>query len=1014
MNATKHCQAIFSNSPKHLLAKLAEDISSSNQQPFTKRWILVANTTTGHWVRKELVNASSDHIFMGSTIVSSTDAVVKHLFSSICQRDPSLPDYTTLPLLIHEALINKDLQEVHNFPQMFLSPTYSMAKQLSSTFKKFFTFSQLPSGEAHLYHKLFSYLEGLFSSYKELFPKILSGLRSQPQNQSLHIFGCSSLPKHLTNFFIDLGEFFPVHFYCFSPCKEYFGDALSDKAIDFLWRTLPEHKNTTAWEQYILADRQALLANLSHKSSISQNFFLDRDIDSLEMFLPIEGNSSLHQVQDAILHLQPLSPEELTESQQTLFVYHAHSHIREVQEVFLKIAVLLKQGVSPEEICIASSHIETYTVYLQAVFQPHIPLYFTQPPSHYGKLLKEKLLLLSSLLTQRNLQCLLQILIHPDLPHPIEPEKIPLIVRSLTKAWATLSSKNHNKKFHTLADLILDAYPFQEEFGKISLFDIWETTLPLIYHIQDFLNLYIDTDTLSYQQHFENIFSFLETAFSLSTEELSLITSLKHSLFPKFSSLSCPFSFFIDFCLDFLSRFLSSSPLYDKPGPFVGRLSELSLIPKHYTFILGANKNVSSLNPIEFSKATAHEELAFSSSEDEENFHFLQFLISTKKELHISYLSSPDSPALPSAFLKHIQDTLKLPSIAIPAKPYTPVAFFQPTQRHISQAYHYNLAKAFCAPKRPFPPLFGFSKESPKLPHHLSLAQLVWGITSPLDLFLKTHFHLNPRPPKLLGVHPKLSPTKHNISRFWEEICLEKESSPMHNLSPFLESVFSQYQKQTQLWFHNIQNSQDLPYTAVLSHALFQNLPSKSVLLPPVTLELEQHPLHIHGKIPGVFSHGLYLCAIDPNTIVKNSPKLPDTLHELKELLERYLSSALLQISGQLPYPSHIRKLYSFHAYEELPLPFSDPQDYLRNAIDVYHTMCSTPIPLLSAACWKLLNNPEKLQKEIQRTIEEDAQTPIFSLFWNFHHRDIPQELLNLDEHVRLKILSLQGQHGSF
>ncbi|EPP32258.1 exodeoxyribonuclease V, gamma subunit, partial [Chlamydia psittaci 84-8471/1] len=87
--------------------------------------------------------------------------------------------------------------------------------------------------------------------------------------------------------------FFPVYFYCFSPSREYFGDLLSDKSIDFLWRQLIDQPNRDAWQHYVLADRQALLANLSHKSQASQNFFLDKEIHYSEVFIPPQETTSL-------------------------------------------------------------------------------------------------------------------------------------------------------------------------------------------------------------------------------------------------------------------------------------------------------------------------------------------------------------------------------------------------------------------------------------------------------------------------------------------------------------------------------------------------------------------------------------------------------------------------------------------------------------------------------------------------------------------------------------------------
>ncbi|ROT60228.1 exodeoxyribonuclease V, gamma subunit [Chlamydia trachomatis] len=104
MNELSHSQATFSNYPEVLLAKLAQDLFSINQTPMTKRWILVPSSDTDHWLRRELVKASSNHIFMGTHIFASFDAFVKYLFTGTRLVDLSTPDHITLPLTIYNLL----------------------------------------------------------------------------------------------------------------------------------------------------------------------------------------------------------------------------------------------------------------------------------------------------------------------------------------------------------------------------------------------------------------------------------------------------------------------------------------------------------------------------------------------------------------------------------------------------------------------------------------------------------------------------------------------------------------------------------------------------------------------------------------------------------------------------------------------------------------------------------------------------------------------------------------------
>ncbi|QVE49538.1 exodeoxyribonuclease V subunit gamma [Chlamydia crocodili] len=1013
MNATKHSQAIFSNSPIHLLAKLAEDLFSTYQQPFTKRWILVANTEIGHWLRRELTNATSNHIFMGSTIFSSSDSLVKHLFAEVCHEKPLIPDYITLPLFIHELLnITHPSIDVRQ-SKLLSEPSYSSTKSLAAIFKKFYTFSQAPS-EKNRYHKdLFSQLDKHFIPINKVFSSVLDALGSEKQNRSLHIFGYSHLPKHFATFFTELSSFFPVYFYCFSPSREYFGDLLSDKSIDFLWRQFTDQSNRDAWEHYILADRQALLANLSHKSQASQNFFLDKEVHYSEAFVIPQETTSLSVLQSNLFHLRPNSPGDTLGKEQTVTIRKALNPSREVHEVFLKISSLLHKGVLPEEIFILSSQLETYKVYLKAVFQPHLPLYFTNNTSPYAEDLKEKFLLLSSILqTQGNLYRLLQLLIHPQLQNPIDINKTPYLLKKLSSEWEKLF-KGDGVHIQNLGNNILNEYPFVEEHGKVSQIEIWERILPLLYDLQKLMDIYSSNAVQTYDEHFTQIISSLESIFVLSSEELSLIASLKNSIFPTFSSSKCSLMFFTDFCLDFFDRFCGNSPIYDKPGPYVGSLGDLSFIPKGYTFILGANKNTQAIDLLDLTDSTTQEELVFSSSENEENFHFLQTLVTTKYELHVSYQSSTHNPVLPSAYVNYLQEALNLSITHLPSKAYAPSLFSKKNLVHASQEYHYKLAKAFCSIKEPLPSLFEIPKNTTNLPLHLSVSQIIKSVSSPLDFFLKSNYHVSLRAPATLEIREKLFPTKKQVMLFWENhLSNIPEYIPNNYQSAFSKDLFASYNELIEKWLEKVRlNPLTDPHSVIFSSSLFHDhLRDQDRVLPPVCVNLNGREIFLHGTFFGVFSNGIYSCSIDPKAkirkVIKKTKAIPDSSFEIQNYLKAYIAIAMLQQSNAITKHAIIRNIISKDHFEDLSLPFSNPEKYLNRVLQVYQMMKEHPIPLISSECWKCLDNPEKFHESIHTAIETDANDPALSLFWKFHNRDYQDQFI-VTEKQRLLILSL-------
>ncbi|EPP36233.1 exodeoxyribonuclease V subunit gamma [Chlamydia avium] len=1011
MNATKHSQAIFSNSLNHLLAKLAKDLFSTHQQPFTKRWILVANTETGHWLRRELIRATSNRTFMGSMIFSSSDSLVKHLFTEVCQEKTLTPDYITLPLFIHEALNNIFLTHPIDNQLFSTQPHYAFTKKLGNIFKKFYTFSQIPSRKNRYYKNIISQLISHFPSIQEVFSSIIKALQSmESPNYSLHIFGCSNLPQSVVSFFTKLNHFFPVYFYCFSPTQEYFGDLLSDKAIDFLWNRLNNYSNRHAWEQYVLSDRQALLANLSHKSKTIHNFLLDNEIDYCEEFIPPQETTTLGKVQSTIFHLRPSTPLNPEDQDSTLTISTAIHPSREVQEVFSKISLLIHQGVSPREIFILSSQLSTYEVYLKATFSPHLPIYFTHSESSHAKELKEKFLLLSSLLqTQGNLHCLLQILTHPRLQHAVDSQHIPYLWKKISEEW-NKTFKKRGKVVQKLGDTFLNDYLFFEESGKINPIELWEKLLPFLYDLQQFIDFYSEDFHRTYEEHVNTIFSFLEATFLLSSHELSYITSLKNAL-SSFSHLKCTLVFFCDFCLDFLSYCCSGSPLYNQPGPYVGSLEDLSLLPKGHTFILGANKS-SSIDFLDLvDSIPGQEELIFSSSEDEENLHFLQILISTKYALHISYLSSPNMPSLPSAYVGYLQDTLCLPIHHLPSKAYFPSLFKEKKLLHTSQEHYYKLAQSFSSIKTPLASLFPSSPVSQKLPEHLDIAEIVQALISPLDFFLKSNYQISLRPPHVLKTHDKLFPTKSDIFAIWENYLTSTDNQLTQNyLSEFSKKIFISHEDFINQWLIKIHSdSLKSPYSVIFSSSLFHDLHDRDILLPPLSLSWNNSKIHLHGKLSGVFSYGIYLCSLDPSPLSKTKRKIhsviPETTLDLQNYLQAQISLAMLQYSGILNSQAAIYRVHSLDAQEIIPAAFSDPQEYLNRILCVYHLMQEYPIPLVSPECWQALTDGEALHKTIHKVIAADIHNPSLSIFWKFHNRASSNFIIS--EEQRLLILSL-------
>ncbi|EPP34864.1 exodeoxyribonuclease V, gamma subunit [Chlamydia ibidis] len=1010
MDATKQCKAFFSNSPTHLLARLAQDLFSANQHPFDKRWILVANKETEHWLRKELIQATSSNIFMGSAIFSSFDTLIKKLFAEVCYSKPRIPDYITLPLFIHDILDKQNFSSSKQVEATFsTSPTYSEVKKLAAIFKKFYTFSQTASQDCPFHREIFTNLQEQFTSIEEVFSQILSSLPDLSSKRSFYIFGYSHLPKHFASFFVQLSHVFPVYFYCLSPSREYFGDLISDRSMDLFWRRSASSEQLSVWEEYIFTDRQDLLANLAHKSQASQNFFVDQEICYDEVFIPPGTQSSLEMIQHRLFYLQPNCPDDLVNKKETITINKALNPSREVNEVFCKVSRLIHEGVDPKDIFILSSRLEKYEPFLKAIFQPHIPIHFTNTLSGSSESLINKFSMLSSLLQSNgDFYCLMQLLLSPHLKTPLENRSFPYLLKRIAELWKTIPL--YTKRIQTLADIILEDYPFLEEGGKISQLEIWEVIIPILYEIQSFMDHGESLLKLTYEEHFHYIVTFLESIFTLSGEEVSLIVSLKTTLLPNFSEKLCSHSFFMDFCLDYFKHFHRLSPLYTKPGPYVGSLADLSFIPKGYTFILGANKLSDSQDLASLAdNTTSQEEFLFSSNSDEENFHFLQILISTKHELHISYLSSNLDPVLPSDYLKYLRSAVQLTEKSLPTQPYTLDVFSKPQILPSSHKYYYNLALAFCSRKELFPSLFVATQNPSPVIKSISLDRLITSLLNPLALFLESHYAIRISHPKPLQSKEKIFPTQYQLIALWKKNLHKTQEMEIENfLSTYSKHLYSFYDKKIKGWLDSIaQNESCAPYTVIFSSRLFhENIASKQQILSPITLTVENSSIELHGTIEGVCKDGIYICEMKPESgVITEKAEQTMSYLTLQQRLESRIKLAMLKMANILPKSAVIKKIKDWDITQEESDP-RDPENYLRLVLTAYLKLQNRPTPLVSAESWSALkstNATSNLKKAITNKIKDCAS----STFWEFQNRIIPDDLIQMDDELRELLLSL-------
>lgn len=928
---------------------------------------------------------------MGSRIFSSSDALIKHIAQEVCGLNPEMPDYITLPLFIHEILKSSlALSRVQK--QFSHSPAYVTSKRLASIFKNFYAFSQLPEQDKYSYQKqLFIQLNSYFQPLDSLFQAILSKIQTKQYDRTLHVFGCSHLPYHIATFFESLSRFFPVYFYALAPTKEFFGDLQSDKLIHLHYRNNSLNPIDT-YNQYANPDRPTLLANLSYKMQMFQNFCIDHNVESLDFFTPKQSSQtvpSLQYIQGTFASLHPICPQEIKKRKQTLHVQRVYHESREVQEVFTKVMRLINNNIDPRGIFIVSPQIDAYLPYLKATFSSYLPLYFINQETSQTKTFKEKILLLSSLMqTRGNIYPLLQILIHEDCIVPISSEHRASIQTTLFDTWETIPHKDPHP-LNTLILKLIEQHPFTEMNDYISLFDIWESLLPLLDTIQKLLENIDPAREISYSEHLQIFDTTANALFKLSAADNEQLALFNHHISSQqIRSFTCSLSFFTDFFLDFLSNFRNTSPLH-QPGPFVSSLNDVSFLPKQYTFILGANGSRNT--DFDVSELLALKERnTVSSPEDEENFHFLQTLITTRSELHISYVSSKHEPSAPKYFVQALLDVTHLQEEPLTTPMYYASSFKRTISLHASQKHFFSIAKNLTEPSPTPLPCFIQQKEEAPLPRaqHHTIQSISSLLLNPFKAFLNAQYETKIYTPKSLQTsQDQIFPHEKYIFSLWNALVLDQTPSLYKYSSDFSQKTCEAYEHLLRTFIdQKNENPNTALSTIILTPYLFHSPHTQAVTYhSPLRLHVGNQDIHIQGEIGAVHKNGIYVCNMNPSHALSLSPTSAASFTKQKALLEGLLALATLQMAEILPPHATLDiltlKKDSIIVTRE-PVLFTDPKEFLHRALEMCQRFQTTPYPITS------LYKDISLDKK-RSDLEKHQKDPSSQDCFFFYQRDL-------------------------
>jgi len=207
-----------------------------------------------------------------------------------------------------------------------------------------------------------------FCKATEKFP---ATLHSFPERIS--VFGISALPRFHIQMLEALSRFSQINLFLMNPCKEYWGDILSNWEMK---KTIAKKaKRNLAFDELYLEKGNSLLASMG---ALGKDFFDLVNEYYCEEFPSFKNNGEntlLSWIQSDILNLrdrhQDLNAKEMiARNDNSIQIHSCHSPMREIEVLYDRLLDMFEKdsGLLPKDILVMTPDIETYAPYIQAVF----------------------------------------------------------------------------------------------------------------------------------------------------------------------------------------------------------------------------------------------------------------------------------------------------------------------------------------------------------------------------------------------------------------------------------------------------------------------------------------------------------------------------------------------------------------------------------------------------------------------------------------------------------------------
>jgi exodeoxyribonuclease V gamma subunit len=389
-----------SNRLEVLAQSLAEALREPLSSPFHPEVILVQSHGMQRWISMELARR---HGIAANCRFPFPNTFVHELFSKIL---PSLPDRSPFdPDILTWSVMNLlpscakragfEILNAYLGDEKTGLKRYQLSQRIADLFDQYLLYrphmvlgweqGQDSHWQAKLWRQLIKKFGGKHRA--ALGRQLLQALHETAFSaaelpQRISVFGISTLPRFHLELLAAISRITQVNLFLMNPCKEYWGDIVSEK--EWIRRTQTAGPESAAGEALHFEKGNRLLSSMGTQGRDFFDLINEFEYQELSRFEDPKGHDLLSCIQGDILNLRGEDPvhekREISSTDTSICIHSCHSPMREMEVLHDQLLDMFEtdEQLRPADVLVMTPDIEAYAPYIQAVFD--------LPPDNPGRI----------------------------------------------------------------------------------------------------------------------------------------------------------------------------------------------------------------------------------------------------------------------------------------------------------------------------------------------------------------------------------------------------------------------------------------------------------------------------------------------------------------------------------------------------------------------------------------------------------------------------------------------------